>query len=67
MSHCIVLSLFLHATLLKYITYCVEQKYRQNGFGCSYKPRTSLSLVRGYKDGIPTGLLQVFKSEKYIL
>ncbi len=46
MSHCIVLSLFLHATLLKHITYCVGQKYRQNGSGCSYNPRTSLSLVR---------------------
>ena len=63
MRKCFVLSLFLHATLLKHLTYWTWQKYLQNSCGFSYNPCTSLSLVQGYKGDIPTGLLQVFKSE----
>ena len=59
MSQRIVLSLFLQTTLFKHITYCVGQKYRQNGVRCFYLPCTSLSLVQGYKEDIPTGLLQL--------
>ena len=63
MSQRIVLSLFLQTTLFKHITYCVGQKYRQNGVRCFYLPRTSLLLVQGYKEDIPTGLLQ-FSNQK---